>query len=75
MDEAYKALCMNISLELLFNISSCKTTNDVWNTMKGLFGNKYEMKGHMLEVDLLSLDPLSIENIQHFFTIYKDFLL
>ena len=57
MDEAYGALCVNISPELLFHISSCKTPNEVWTTMKGLFGKKDEMKGHMLEVELLSLDP------------------
>ena len=57
MDEAYGALCMDISPELLFHISSCKSPNEVWTTMKGIFGKKDEMKGHMLEVDLLSLDP------------------
>ena len=48
MDEAYEALCMNISLELLFHISSCKTPNEVWTTMKGIFGKQDEMKVHML---------------------------
>ena len=75
MDEAYGALCMHISPELLFHISSCKTPNEVWTTMKGLFGKQDEMKGHMLEVELLSLDPRSFDNIQDFFTRYKDLLL
>ena len=75
MDEAYESLCMNISLELLFHISSCKTPNEVWTTMKGLFGKQDEMKGHMLEVEQLSLDPRSFDNIQDFFTRYKDLLL
>ena len=75
MDEAYGALCMNISRELFFHIYSCKTTNEVWLTMKGLFGKKDEMKGHMLEVDLLSLDPQSFDNIQDFFTRYKHLVL
>ena len=57
MDEAYGALCMNISPELLFHISSDETLNEVWTTMKGLFRKQDEMKGHMLEVELLSLDP------------------
>ena len=43
--------------------------------MKGLFGKQDEMKGHMLEVELLSLDPRSFNNIQDFFTRYKDLLL
>jgi hypothetical protein len=34
MDEAYEALCMHISLELLFHVSSCKTPNEIWTTME-----------------------------------------
>jgi hypothetical protein len=30
------------------------------------------MRGHMLEVELLTLDPKSFENIQDFFTKFKD---
>ena len=33
------------------------------------------MKGHMLEVELLSLDPRSFDGIHDFFTRYKDLLL
>jgi hypothetical protein len=43
--------------------------------MEGLFGKQDEMRGHMLEVELLALDPKSFENIQDFFTRYKDLLL
>ena len=43
--------------------------------MKGIFVKKDEMKGHMLEVELLSLDPQSFNNIQDLFTRYKDLLL
>jgi hypothetical protein len=32
------------------------------------------MRGHMLEVGLLTLDPKSFENIQDFFTKFKDLL-
>jgi hypothetical protein len=63
MDDAYGALCMHISLELLFYVSSSKTPNEIWTTMEGLFGKKDEMRGHMLEVELLALDPKSFENI------------
>jgi hypothetical protein len=33
------------------------------------------MRGHMLEVELLTLDPKSFDNIQDFFTKFKDLLL
>ena len=71
----YGALCMNISPEFLFHISSCKNPNEFLTIMKGLFGKQYEMKGHILEVELLSLDPRSFDNIQDFFTRYKDLML
>jgi hypothetical protein len=32
------------------------------------------MRGHMLEVELLTLDPKSFDNIQYFFTKFKDLL-
>jgi hypothetical protein len=38
MDEACGTICSPISPELLFHISSCKTPNEVWTTMEGLFG-------------------------------------
>ena len=75
MDEAYGVLYMNIYLELLFHISSCKTPNEVWTTMKGIFGKQDEMKVHMHEVELLSLDPRSFDNIQYLFTRYRYLLL
>ena len=33
------------------------------------------MKGHLLEVELLSLDPWNYDKIQDFFTKYNDLLL
>jgi hypothetical protein len=63
---------MHMSPELLFHVSSCKTPNEIWTTMEGLFGKQAEMRGHMLEVKLLALDLKSFENIQDFFTKYKD---
>jgi hypothetical protein len=42
--------------------------------MEGIFGKQDEMRRHMLEVDLLTLDPKSFDNIQDFFTKFKDLL-
>jgi hypothetical protein len=71
MDESFRTICSLISHELLFHISSCKTPNESWTTMEGIFGKHDEMRGHMLEVELLTLDPKSFNNIQYFFTKYK----
>jgi hypothetical protein len=74
MDEALRIIFSFISLDLLFHISSCKTPNEAWTILEGIFGKHDEMRGHMLEVELLTLDPKSFENIQYFFTKFKDLL-
>jgi hypothetical protein len=74
MDEAFRTICSLISLDILFQISSCKTTNEAWTTLEGLFGKHYEIRGHMLEVELLTLDPKIFDNLQDFFTKFKDLL-
>jgi hypothetical protein len=74
MDEALKIICSLISLDLLFHISSCKTPNESWTTLEGLFGNQDEMRGHMMEVELLTLDKKIFDNIQDLFTKFKDLL-
>jgi hypothetical protein len=74
MDEALKTICSLISPDLLFHISSCKTPNESWTTLKGIFGNQYDMRRHILEVDILTLDPKSFENVQDFFTKFNDLL-
>jgi hypothetical protein len=74
MDEALGTICSLISLDLIFHISSCKTPNEAWTILEGIFGKQDEMRGHMLEVELLTLDPKIFENIQDFFTKFKDLL-
>jgi hypothetical protein len=75
MDEALGTICSVISLDLLFHISSCKTPNEAWTTLEGLLGKQDEKRGHMMEVELLTLHPKSFDNIQDFFTKFKDLLL
>jgi hypothetical protein len=74
MDEALETICSVISSDILFHISSCKTPNEDWTTLEGIFGKQYEMRGHMLEVELLTLYPKIFDNIQDFFTKFKDLL-
>jgi hypothetical protein len=74
MDEAHGLLCMTISLDLWFHIDECKTPNETWTTLEGLFGKQDEMRGHLLEVELNSLDPKNFDNLQDFFTKFKSLL-
>jgi hypothetical protein len=43
--------------------------------LESLFGKKDEMRGHMLEVELNTLDPKSFDNIHDFFTKFKYLIL
>jgi hypothetical protein len=48
MDEAFVTICSLISPDLLFHISSCKTPNEAWTTLEGLFGKQDEIRGYIL---------------------------
>jgi hypothetical protein len=74
-DEATRLLLELISTNLFFHVAACKTPNEIWTTLEGLFGKQDEMRDHMLEVELNTLDPKSFDNIQDFFTKFKYFLL
>jgi hypothetical protein len=43
--------------------------------LEGLFGKKDEMQGHMLEVELNTLDPKIFDNIQDSVTKFKYLIL
>jgi hypothetical protein len=75
MDEAYNLLCVSMSLNLLFHIESCTTPNEIWTKLEDLFGKHDEMRGHMLKVELNSLDPRNFDNIHDFFMKFKFLLL
>jgi gag-polypeptide of LTR copia-type len=74
-DEATGLLLELISTDLWFHVAACKTPNEIWTTLEGLFGKQDEMRGHMLEVELNTLDPKSFDNIQDFFTKFKSLIL
>jgi hypothetical protein len=74
-DEAMGLLLELISTNFWFHVATCKTSNEIWATLEGLFGKKDEMRSHMLEVELNTLDSKSFDNIHDFFTKFKYFLL
>jgi hypothetical protein len=65
-DEATRLIIELISTALWFHVATCKTLDKIWTTLEGLFGKKHEIRGHMLEVELNTLDPKSFDNIQDF---------
>jgi hypothetical protein len=74
-DEATRLLLELISTDLWFHVATCKTPNDIWTTLEGLFGKQDEMIGHMLEVELNTLDPKRFDNIHDLFTKFKYLIL
>ena len=45
-DETYGLLYLSISIELLFNIDSLTSPNEVWENIEEIFGNIDGMRGH-----------------------------
>jgi hypothetical protein len=64
-----------ISTDIWFHVVACKTPNEIWTSLESLFGKQDEMRGHMLEVELNTLDPKSLDNIQYFFIKFKYLIL
>jgi hypothetical protein len=62
-DEATGFLLELISIDLWFHVAACKTPNEIWTTLESLFGKQDQMRGHILEVELNTLDPKSFDNI------------
>ena len=75
MDEAYNLIYMSMSPKILFHIESCTKPNEIWTKLNDLFGKQDEMRGHMIKVDLNSLDPRNFDNIQDFFMKFNSLLL
>ena len=74
-DEAYGILCLSISRDLLFHLDSLTSHNEFWENIEEIFGNTYEMRGHQLENELISLSPSSFESLQLYFFKFKDLFL
>jgi hypothetical protein len=64
-----------MSPNILFQIGYCTTIDDVWTKLEYLFGKQDAMRGHMLEVELTSLDLRNFDNIHDLFMKFKTLLL
>ena len=74
-DEAYGVLCLSISRDLLFHINGLKSPNEVWEKIEYIFGNTYEMRGHQIKNEMISLSPNSFESLQLYFSKFKALVL
>ena len=62
---------LSLSPELLFHLDGLTGLNEVWIKLESLFGNQYELRGHHLENDLISLRLSEFETIKEFITKLK----
>ena len=74
-DEAYGLLCLRISRDLLFHLDGLTSPNEVWDKLEYIFGNTYEMRGHQIKNELVSLSPSSFESFQLYFSKFKALVL
>ena len=66
-DEAFGYLCTYISRDLLFHMEGLRTPREAWENLDSLFNKQDELRGHILENELVSLHPNSFETIEQFF--------
>ena len=74
-DETYGLLCLRISRDHLFHLDGLTSPNEVWEKLVEIFGKIYEMRGHQIENELISLSPSSFESLQLYFSKFKALVL
>ena len=71
LDEAFGFMCIHISRELLLCFEGLKNTKELWEKLKSLFQNDDELRGHILENDMIALHPNRLKTIQQIFSKFK----
>ena len=75
LDEAFSFMCIHISRDILFHLEGLKTPKEVWDKLEYLFGKHDDLRGHILENELIALQPNNFDTIQQFFSKYKALVL
>ena len=63
LDEDFGFICIHISGEFIFHLHGLKKLREVWLMLELFFGNKYYMRGHILENELISIQLNSFKTI------------
>ena len=64
LDEASSFMCIHISMNCMFHLEGLKTLKEAWDKIEYLFGKQDELRGHILENELIALQPNIFETIQ-----------
>ena len=62
-------------LGILFHLEGLRTPKEAWENIESFFGKQDELRGNILENELITLQPSSFKSIQEFFTKYKSLVL
>ena len=68
-------MCLNIYKDLLFHLDRLSSPDELREKIQTLFGMKYEMRGHQLENELISLSPSSFKSLKVYFSKFKSLVL
>ena len=71
LDEAFGYLCTHISRDLLFHLEGLRNPRESWEKLEDLFGKQDELRGYLLENELVALHPNNFGTIEQFFTKLK----
>ena len=75
LDEYFCYMCTHISRDLLFHLDGIKIMKEVWDKLESLFGKQDELRGHILENELIALHPNNFDTIQLLFTKFKSLVM
>ena len=72
LNEAFGFMCTHIYWDILFHLEGLRTPKEAWDNIEYLFGKKDELLEHILENELIDLQPTfsnifnnSLQNTSH----------
>ena len=55
LDETFGFMCTHISRDILFHLEGLRTPREYWENLESLFGKQDELRGQILENELVAL--------------------
>ena len=74
-DESLSYLCTHIYRYLLFHLEGLETPRKSWEKLGDLFGKQDDLRGCILENELVYLHPCGFDTIEKLFTKFKSLVL
>ena len=64
LNEASDFMCIHIYRDLMFHLEGLRTHKEAWDKLESLFGKQDDLRGHILDNDLISHHPNKFDTIQ-----------